>query len=56
MKHFCASSVNTVLLYINGDRAGGGGGGGGGAHHYPGIWSNPVRSLRLRIDLWGLRT
>ena len=25
MKHFYASSVNTVLLYINGDRRGGGG-------------------------------
>ena len=32
------------------------GGGGGGTYNYPGIWSNLVRSLRLRIDLWGLRT
>ena len=29
---------------------------GEGTYNYPGIWSNLVRSLRLRIDLWGLRT
>ena len=53
----CFDWEDSTTVHLMATGGGGGGGGGGGAtYNYPGIWSNLVRSLRLRIDLWGLRT